>query len=288
MKKQNFLFYYPFFVLALILVLAVGVWLKREAVFSGALVSDSPKKAVVAIYGDSRFNHDAHRRVVAQILKFKPDAVFHVGDLVDDPKNGQEWAVVKDIISPLQMSSDFLIATGNHEQEAAEYYSNFVLPGNEKWYSYDISNVHFLVFNTNLDTSLGSEQYQWAEQDLKLVDKDKLIVAVTHHPFLSVGRHAEEKNYFTEDLNNLLTRHQVELIFSGHEHNYERLLYNNINYIITGGGGAPLYEQVASSEYLKKFVAEYHFCLMLIGPDGIEIKVFNDQGKELDHIVISN
>ncbi|HID85752.1 MAG TPA: hypothetical protein EYP55_00030 [Anaerolineae bacterium] len=33
----------------------------------------------------------------------------------------------------------------------------------------------------------------------------------------------------------------MQLVFNGHDHDYERSLVNGVNYIVAGGGGAPLY-----------------------------------------------
>jgi 2',3'-cyclic-nucleotide 2'-phosphodiesterase (5'-nucleotidase family) len=37
-------------------------------------------------------------------------------------------------------------------------------------------------------------------------------------------------------------KHEVTAVFSGHDHNYQRHLKNGVTYVVTGGGGAPLYD----------------------------------------------
>ncbi len=51
----------------------------------------------IMIYGDTGANHDIHRQMVVSFLKLKPEAVFHTGDMVDDPFNPENWAAFYDI-----------------------------------------------------------------------------------------------------------------------------------------------------------------------------------------------
>lgn len=240
----------------------------------------------VAVYGDSRHNNDVHQKIAESILGFQPEAIFHVGDLVDGPYSKEEWNIINGIISPLLQTSQFYVAAGNHEKESRQYYDNFTLPGNEKWYAVDIANAHFIVLNTNIDLLPESEQYQWLEQELIKTERDKFIILVTHHPFFSVSSHAHDKLAFKEDVMQLLERYKVDLVFSGHDHNYERFSKDGIDYITTGGGGAPLYGEMASSSALIKFSKSYHYCQLTIKNDSLEIVAINDNAEEIDRMII--
>lgn len=46
--------------------------------------SQQSLSAPIIIYGDSRTNHQIHRKIVNEIIKTKPSLVFHTGDLVED------------------------------------------------------------------------------------------------------------------------------------------------------------------------------------------------------------
>lgn len=241
----------------------------------------------IVIYGDSRSNQEIHKKVVSQIIKNNPLAVFHVGDLVDDPKSNKEWGLVTEVLKPIQDNSLLFVAAGNHEKESQKYYDNFILPGNEKWYLWETDNALFLVLNTNLDLDVNSEQYQWLEKSLTDSPSNKFIIVITHHPFLSVGKHAGEKNNFSDDVNNLLVKYKVAAVFSGHDHNYERFFINNINHVIAGAAGAPLYDQKSDSQYLQRFVKAYNFCLLTIKDNKISVVVFDENGQEIDQFEIN-
>ena len=56
----------------------------------------------------------------------------------------------------------------------------------------------------------------------------------------------------------------VDLVFSGHDHDYERSVYNGIVYVVTGGGGAELRKQKMSGPDSKIFIMKNHFCNLKI------------------------
>jgi predicted phosphodiesterase len=249
----------------------------------------APEKNMDLIfYGDSRSNPEMHQKIVNQIIKLKPAAIFHVGDLVDNPDSKEEWASVINIIQPLKNIAPFFVAAGNHEKASPEYYNNFELPGNEKWYSWDKDNVHVIVLDTNNPLVIKSEQYDWLENDLINVSPDKFVIVVTHHPLLSVGYHSEEIVGFEKDLLALLEKYNVKIIFSGHDHNYERFFYKGINHIICGGGGTALHAQKIESIYLNKFIYSHNFCLVSVKSNELIISAFDENGQPLDNLIIGD
>jgi hypothetical protein len=157
--------------------------------------SESPiPSQCIVIYGDTRTNHVAHKKVVDAIMKVRPTVVFHTGDLVEDGLNPDHWAVFNKIFSPLMRTVKFYPALGNHENDSQLFFDNFDLPNNERWYSVEVNDIHFIVLDSNSDTRKGSEQYQWLETDLRNVGgKMKFIIAIFHHPPFSTGPHGEDE-----------------------------------------------------------------------------------------------
>jgi len=101
----------------------------------------------IVIYGDSRTGHQTHQNIVDEIIKTKPALVFHTGDLVEDGLIPDQWATFNEIISDLIKISDFYPALGNHENNSPLFFNNFILPNNERWYSVEKDNLHFMVYN---------------------------------------------------------------------------------------------------------------------------------------------
>jgi len=248
--------------------------------------SQTVSQAIV-IYGDSRTGLKSHQKIVDEIIKIKPAIVFHTGDLVKNSKNLGQWATFNKIISDLIKIADFYPALGNYENNSPLFFDNFVLPNNKRWYSIEKDNLHFMVLDSNSDCNVGSEQYLWLEDDLQNIKENiKFIIAIFHHPPFSTGHHKEDEKSLRQTNIPLFEQYGVDIVFSGHDHNYERSLYHNTYYIVTGGGGAPLYKQTRTSPYSQLFIKAYHFCKLFIINDQLIVEVYDIDSNLIDRLVI--
>ena len=62
-----------------------------------------------------------------------------------------------------------------------------------------------------------------------------------HHPPFTAVKKRQDDNKNVKDLVPLFEKHKVHAVFNGHDHNYQHHIYNGVHYVVTGGGGAPLY-----------------------------------------------
>lgn len=88
-------------------------------------------------------------------------------------------------------------------------------------YSFDYGDAHFLCLDSNLYTDpTGTALQGWVEQDLGNTDARWKFV-VYHHPAFNVGDdHYQEQHM--RALHPLWDKHGVDMVFSGHEHSYQR------------------------------------------------------------------
>ncbi len=246
-------------------------------------------KGGVAVYGDSRTGHLIHENIMDGISSIAPAAVFHTGDLVSSGTNPGHWKTFNKIISRLPPGTPFYPALGNHEKASRLFFDNFTLPGNERWYSVEIAGIHFTVLDTGSDLSPGSPQYRWLAEDLSSPGPGtKYIVAVFHHPPFSTGRHGKDQKGLKNTIVPLFERLGVDLVFSGHDHDYERSVVNGIPYIVSGGGGAPLRGQSRKNTFSRIFAREHHFCVLYGNEDGaLSVDVIDEQARVIDHFRIA-
>ncbi len=194
------------------------------------------------VYGDTRTRHNIHRQVIEDALKMSPDFAIHTGDMVANGSSRGQWREFFDIENPLLRTVAFFPVIGNHEHNTPYFDDFFHEP--KTYYSFDWGSAHFTMLDTDFGHAGGEpfwrEQAAWMESDLgKAASKDFRFV-VTHHPPFSVITHRQG----SQDLLRLVPifeKYKVTAVFSGHDHNYQRHLKNGITYIVTGGGGAPLY-----------------------------------------------
>lgn len=201
------------------------------------------------VFGDTRTRHDIHQRIVRAIVKAAPEFVIHTGDLVTDGHDSAQWPIFFSIEKELLARAAFYPVLGNHERNDSRFYEFFDVQ--TPYYSFDWGEAHF----TALDSDVGSvalsaearqlfwaEQTRWLEDDLKKSQAAAMRFVVFHHPpFTAVKRRQNEKP-LTLELVPLFERYKVTAVFAGHDHNYQRHQKNGIQYVVTGGGGAPLYD----------------------------------------------
>lgn len=95
------------------------------------------------------------------------------------------------------------------------------------------------------DNCITAEQQQWLQADLQWAsnnaDIDHVFVFMHEGPYSSKeGRTGSQQ---IRELLPLFADHKVKIVFSGHDHYYEHgKTGNGLHYVITGGGGAPLYK----------------------------------------------
>ncbi|MCX5794463.1 MAG: metallophosphoesterase [Elusimicrobia bacterium] len=241
----------------------------------------------IVVYGDTRSDHEAHRRVVSQLMKFKPAVVFHTGDMVSRGSSAKDWRYFNEISSGLRASAEFFPVHGNHEDHAPLYYQNFNLEPDRIWYSLDRSGVHFVVLDSESPLWEGSSQGKWLEDDLSLAAA-RFTVVLLHRPVYGTGQHAvHDTKILAPILAPLFKKYGVGAVFSGHDHIYERSEVGGIAYIVTGGGGAPLYtKRSGASPYSKVFIPKHNFVTLSVKPEGLFCEVFDDNGAPLDSFTV--
>lgn len=254
-------------------------------------------------------NQDLTARLVEAV---NPDAVLTLGDLqypTGEYKNftsyfDKTWGRFKNKIRP---------AVGNHEYSdpgAKGYFKYFETAAGspeQGYYSFNLGpNWHLISINSNCPEAGGCEenspQYNWLKHDLEASSAPCTLV-YWHHPRFSSGLHGN--NRFMEDIFSLIYKHNVELVLSGHDHDYERFAKTNpsgqkddngIRSFVVGTGGRNLYRFLSKPEIsevrqnkefgvLKLVLHEnsYTWEFQSIKQDG-----FKDSGEDFCHRINPN
>jgi acid phosphatase type 7 len=250
------------------------------------LQAQQQNDSVVVIFGDTRTNHDVHSTIVKKIMKFKPLAVFHTGDLVFNGKKNSAWAIFKEISKPIIDSCRFYPSFGNHERRSYLMDERFTLPNNGKWYSVNIGKIHFVVIDNYSDFSSNSEQYKWLVSDMASSQNYLFRLVVMHLPVYSSGLHQTKVKKLKNTLVPLFEKYNVDIVFSGHNHCYEKACANNVFYITTAGGGAPLYPKTKNLPESQLYIKTYNFCTLKVKNNILQVQVLDTNCKVLDEINI--
>lgn len=199
----------------------------------------------VWILGDSGTADSNARKVQQAFYRFNrgstTDMMIMLGD--NAYKNGTDSDYQEaffDVFASSLYSTPVWSTIGNHDARSdggAPYFDIFTLPsdgktggvpsGTEAYYSFNYSNIHFVSLDSEIsDRSPTGAMYSWLMTDLAANTQDWTVVFF-HQPPYSKGTHnSDSKNSAMSDMRENFTAvfemFGVDLVFSGHSHNYER------------------------------------------------------------------
>ncbi len=248
---------------------------------------------VFLVFGDTRYNVSEHLSVVEAMALEQADFVVHTGDVVhraQQPLYERFFRIEHPILGHLPMYP----ALGNHELSRSWtrgrklFDSFFDIPNRGPCmgicYSFVYGNSMFIFLDSNVPI-LGSRQETWAMDRLVEASADPLvehIFVVVHHGPFSSGPHGPNWDLADSDLYDAFERFGVDVIFSGHDHVYERGRVGRVSYVVTAGGGAPLYpiRRLLSTTVVAESV--FHYVRVRVSGPSVEISAHRVDGALLD------
>jgi hypothetical protein len=259
--------------------------------FSTAPRSDSGAPTKFLVYGDDRSDPTAHAAVVRALTAAPSDFLVNTGDMIEDGGRPEDWQSFFDIEAQLLRNRALYVAIGNHELYDDAAGTNFARYfgfadaagsprpfGTVRW-----SNIRFFFLNAMHDWKSADDR-QWLERELVGADTEAGLVwriAVVHQGPWSSGPHGASTVLVQAKVPELLAAHGVDLLFSGHDHIYERGQGTGLKYVISGGGGAPLY-RASKIATTRRSESTYHFVEVTTGGDTLHVLARRIDGSVLD------
>jgi hypothetical protein len=246
------------------------------------------------VMGDNRTDATAHAAVVRAMEDVPADFMLNTGDMVARGSDPDDWAEMFEVQSPLLASLPLFPTLGNHElAETGAGLAAFLqytrvprdLGGGETYYGFTYGPVRFFVVDSNEPWAEDSEQREWLETQLAMAavdpDIEHIMLAMHHGPFSS-GRHGGHRGMIESGFVELLSEHGVALVFAGHDHMYERGELDDVKYIVTGGGGAPIYPVNRRGEGQLAFEPAYHFLRVAVDGPRVTVTAVRPDGSEIE------
>ena len=179
----------------------------------------------------------------------------------------------------LDVGVTFRAALGNHDDIATINYPPINMDG-QRYYTFVRGHVRFVVLDTNV---LDAPQVAWARATLRQAGEPWKI-ACFHHPLYgNAGRHGSNVDLRVL-LEPLLIEFGVQVVFSGHDHVYERLKpQRGIHYFVAGSGGQLRKGDLKPSDSTAAgFDQDQAFMLVEIAGDDLHFQTVSRTGGTVD------
>ncbi len=255
---------------------------------SSPLPNRSDSLKFVAI-GDNGTGDRPQYEVAQQMIKlhsaFPFDLVIMLGDNMYGSQRPADF--VRKFEQPyaplLSIGVKFQASLGNHDTPEQISYKPYNMNG-QRYYTYARNNVRFFALDSTL---MDRKQVAWIEAALRDSREDWKI-CYFHHPLYSnAARHGS-----SVDLRILIepifVKYGVNVVFSGHDHVYERIQpQKGINYFVSGAAGQLRRGNMRrSSQTAASFDQDQSFMAVEISGTEMFFQAISRTGKTVDSGVI--
>jgi len=237
--------------------------------------------------GDSRDGEKVYAYLIKRILERKPDFIIHLGDMVPTPDE-REWQAFFEISKSMVLP--FFPVVGNHDVSTGSsgnkvYREQFFLPEGKTYYAFRAGGILFVILDSEKGRGrIVGEQLSWLE-DMLSSSEEKMKLVFLHRPlFLPIdslkrGRAMDRYQLERDNLHRLFLRKRVKAVFEADDHRYDRREEDGILYLISGGGGAPLYTTQKRGGY-------FHYVWVSVEKERIEGEAVDLGGRVRDRFTI--
>jgi hypothetical protein len=254
-----------------------------------------PGSVKFAVIGDSGRGTRPQREVADRMVRYHDRFVFPftlmLGDnLYEGVATPRDYRLKFE--EPYQVllgrGVEFFAVLGNHDDPRQVYYDDFNMKG-RRFYSFAppgylvaglTTTVEFFAIDS---TYLDAEQLAWLDKRLAASRADWKICFL-HHPVYTSGRYRRASLVQRSTLESTLVRHHVNVVFSGHEHIYQRSrLQSGIQYFVSGGAGSLRPGDGVPASYIaRSYSSDYHFMLVEIDGDELHFQAISRAGRSID------
>jgi hypothetical protein len=248
-----------------------------------------------AVIGDSGRGTPPQHEIAAQMTAYREDFayafVLMLGDnIYEGPATREDYAhkFEEPYRRLLDKGVKFYASLGNHDDPREIVYPLFNMDG-ERYYSFSppedllakiATRVEFFALDS---TNLDRTQLRWLDERLAK-STAAWKVCFFHHPLYTSGRYRGSARGFRLILEPLLVNHDVDAVFSGHEHIYQRSeLQSGIQYFVSGGAGSLRRgDATPASTVARSFDTDYHFMLIEIDAEALHFQAISRTGETID------
>ena len=248
---------------------------------------DSVRMAVIGDMGTGETpQYDVARRMLEAHSTFPFNFVIMLGDNIYGGSTPKDFE--KKFSIPYQPLLDagvkFYASLGNHDNANESFYAPYNMNGSP-YYTFNKGNVRFFALNSNY---MDPKQLAWLENELKGAGDGDWKVCYFHHPLYSSGKTHGSSTDLRQVLEPLFIKYHVDVVFSGHDHVYERVKPQNGIYYFTEGASGELRAGDLNQTTMtaKGFDTDNTFMLVEFAGNQMNFQTISRAGKTVDSGVI--
>ena len=248
--------------------------------------SDSVKFAAM---GDNGTGDRPQYEVAQQMAKVHTTFPFDLVIMLGDNMYGGQTAAdfVRKFEQPyaalLAAGVKFQASIGNHDRPDQVSYKPYNMNG-QRYYTYTRRNVRFFALDSNL---MDRRQLEWIDAGLRDA-REEWKICYFHHPLYSnAARHGSSIDLRVL-LEPIFVKYGVNVVFSGHDHVYERVKpQKGIYYFVSGAAGQLRRGNMEGSEQTAaSFDQDQSFMAVEIAGSELFFQAISRTGRIVDSGVI--
>ena len=237
-----------------------------------------------AIIGDNGNGSRPQYEIAQQMERYRQDLHFDfvlmMGDNLYGGKSPSDYKrkFEEPYRSLLAGGVKFYASLGNHDDPNERFYKPFNMSG-RRYYSFQRGDATFFALDS---TYMDVTQLDWLDQELSKA-KTPWKICYFHHPLYSNARHGPDLDLRAR-LEPLFHKYGVNVVLSGHEHVYERLVpQHGIFYFVLGSSGELRYGDLRSSPLMAKgFDTDQTFGIFELSAKELAFQIVSRVGQTVD------
>ena len=245
-------------------------------------------------WGSGNSNAQARTKILQQIDSRNYDAFFCLGDISDV---GMITSITQSAVNDLRdnlKNTKSLIIPGNHDFIVNGYPAfkqAFMQKGDKDYFRMDNGSIHMIfMFMEWDDAEFSKVQEKWLIKQLEEIPQEDTVILLSHCYITGSGYWDATANRYWGDVPGVIDRlcpilekYNVDLHLSGHNHFFEFLEKDGVDYAIIGAMGGKLDKDLVYQSPYSKWIDNDNFGWldMKIFAGYIELTVFKDDGTVL-------
>jgi calcineurin-like phosphoesterase family protein len=258
--------------------------------FSFSADADPQGRFRFAVIGGTAGDPAVHRAIVEQVLAEHVDFLLHVGDLVGDAERPWEWDEFFRIEQPLLESVPIFPTFGSHDASSGDQFGRAFLTvlwtDTLHYYCTDWGNLRVVTADAGLECPAGCMEASFVRHALAEGARRGMLLALSvNQPVYSSGSDGSHPG-LRQVVGSLAREYGVEIVFSGHDGDYERSKpIDGTTYVTTSGAGMPA-RPIRPHVFSQVLRTEPHYVIVDVAPDRLTLRALNLRGDGIDSVVL--